>query len=371
MRFRHQLHIGLDDLDAVIYGTAILASGGGGDPYLGRLILLQALQKYGTTTLLDPAKVKNHSLVIALGAVGAPTVALEKFPNLHALAGAVAKLEQHLQRKVDALVAAEAGGLNAILPIALGLKLGLPVIDADGMGRAFPKGNMMTYGIYGGHAAPLSIVDDHMNAVIIEADDNRKAEELSRRVVDGMGGIAMGAIYPMSGTFFKTAAVPGTITLSRDLGRAALTASREKRDPIDAMIGYFKHGRKDARYAARLFTGKITGGLPQTKGGFVQGTVELEDAKSSENCTISFQNENLIVHIGDRVIALVPDIITILDQDTGDAITTENLRYGQRVAVFGLAAPDILRTPEALEHVGPRAFGIDLDYRPIESLTGE
>ncbi len=370
MRFGRQLRIGLNDLDEVIYGTAILASGGGGDPYLGRLILMQALQKHGPATLLDPAKVNNRWLVVALGAIGAPTVALEKFPGLTALAGAVERIEQHLQRKVDALVAAEAGGLNAVLPIALGLRLGLPVIDADGMGRAFPKGDMMTFGIYGGRAAPVIVVNDHMNAVIVDADDNRAAEELGRNAVVAMGGLAMGAIYPMSGKFFKSAAIRGTISLSRDIGRAALAASREKRDPIDAIIGYFHNQRKKARYAAKLFTGAVTRCQPKTGGGFVRGAIDLENSISGETCAIEFQNENLIVRIDGRIAALVPDIITILEEDMGDAITTENLRYGQRVTVFGLAAPDLLRTSAALEVVGPRAFGIDLDYRPIEVLKG-
>lgn len=363
------MRIGLDDLDEVIYGTAILASGGGGDPYLGRLTLMQAFQKYGPATMLDPARVNNRWLVVALGAVGAPTIALEKFPGLTALAGAVARLEKHLGRKVDALVAAEAGGLNAVLPIALGLRLGLPVIDADGMGRAFPKSDMMTFGIYGGRAAPIAVVDDHMNSVIVDTDDNYAAEKLSRSAMIGMGGLAMAVIYPMSGKFFKTTAIRGTLTLSRDIGRAALAATREKRDPIDAIIRYFRKRRKYARYAAKLFTGAITRHTPKTGGGFVRGTIQLENSNNGETCAIEFHNENLIARIGERVAALVPDIITILDEDTGDAITTENLRYGQRVTVFGLAAPEILRTPEALAHVGPRAFGIDLDYRPIETLT--
>ena len=370
MWFGHQLRIGPDELDEVIYGAAILASGGGGDPYQGRLILMQALQKHGPATLLDAARVNNRWLVVALGAVGAPTIALEKFPSLTALANAVRQLEKHLGRKVDALVAAEAGGMNAVLPIALGLRLGLPVINADGMGRAFPKSDMMTFGIFGGRATPMVVADDHMNTVIVDADDNRMAEDLGRRAVVGMGGLAMGVIYPMSGKFFKTAAIRGTITLSRDIGRAALAASREKRDPIDAIIGYFRNQRKNARYAAKLFTGAITRHQPKTGEGFVRGEIEVTNNDSGGICAIEFQNENLIVRIGGRIAALVPDIITILDEDTGDAITTENLRYGQRMTVFGLAAPDILRTPEALEHVGPRAFGIDRDYRPIETLMG-
>ena len=36
-----------------------------------------------------------------------------------------------------------------------------------------------------------------------------------------------------------------------------------------------------------------------------------------------------------------------------------------RVTVLGIPAPAQLRTPRALEYVGPRAFGYDMDFRPL------
>ena len=37
----------------------------------------------------------------------------------------------------------------------------------------------------------------------------------------------------------------------------------------------------------------------------------------------------------------------------------------QRVTVIALPAPPILLTPKGIEHVGPRAFGYDLDFRSV------
>lgn len=36
-------------------------------------------------------------------------------------------------------MAAEVGGANSFEPLVVGAKVGLPVLDADGMGRAFPE----------------------------------------------------------------------------------------------------------------------------------------------------------------------------------------------------------------------------------------
>jgi DUF917 family protein len=62
----------------------------------------------------------------------------------------------------------------------------------------------------------------------------------------------------------------------------------------------------------------------------------------------------------------VPDLIMNLELETGEPITTEMLRYGQRVAVIGLPVHDLMKTPRALEIVGPAAFGYpDLTFKPL------
>ncbi|MGN6380558.1 MAG: S-methyl thiohydantoin desulfurase domain-containing protein [Gaiellales bacterium] len=68
------------------------------------------------------------------------------------------------------------------------------------------------------------------------------------------------------------------------------------------------------------------------------------------------------------MLATVPDIITVLDSETAHAVHTERLRYGQRVSVVAFPCDPIWRTPRGLELAGPRAFGYDLDYIPVEQL---
>jgi DUF917 family protein len=67
--------------------------------------------------------------------------------------------------------------------------------------------------------------------------------------------------------------------------------------------------------------------------------------------------------------AMVPDIITVIDTHTGAPIHTERLRYGQRVTALAFPCQQIWRTSRGLALAGPRAFGYDFDYTPIEQLT--
>ncbi len=69
-----------------------------------------------------------------------------------------------------------------------------------------------------------------------------------------------------------------------------------------------------------------------------------------------------------KVLACVPDLISVVETDTGEPIPTEEVRYGLRVSVLGIPASPMLTTPEALSVVGPQAFGYpeeDVTFTPI------
>jgi DUF917 family protein len=160
--------------------------------------------------------------------------------------------------------------------------------------------------------------------------------------------------------------VPGTITLAHDLGAAVLAARYEHRNAVRAVL--------DVMGGQLLFTGKITDVTRRLVGGFARGVVAVEGtgANSGRSIAIDFQNENLIVRddAGD-VLAVVPDLICIVDEETAAPITTEILRYGLRVAVLGIPAPEQLRTASALAAVGPKAFGYqDVELAPLPGTFG-
>jgi DUF917 family protein len=52
-------------------------------------------------------------------------------------------------------------------------------------------------------------------------------------------------------------------------------------------------------------------------------------------------------------VIMVPDLIINLELDTGEPITTEVLRYGQRLAVIGLPVHDLMKTPRSARNRRP------------------
>ena len=57
--------------------------------------------------------------------------------------------------------------MNSMLPIAAAARLGLPLVDADGMGRAFPELQMVTFTMGGVSATPMALVDEKGNSAIL------------------------------------------------------------------------------------------------------------------------------------------------------------------------------------------------------------
>ena len=46
-------------LDDIALGAAVLGTGGGGDPYIGKLMAKAAIERNGPVTMLDPSEVDD------------------------------------------------------------------------------------------------------------------------------------------------------------------------------------------------------------------------------------------------------------------------------------------------------------------------
>lgn len=360
--------IDVADLDDIAAGAAILGTGGGGDPYIARLLARQALREYGPVTLVDPDEVPDDAAVFPVGMMGAPTVMVEKLPSGEQAAAAVEALAGFLGRTPTHVTCTEIGGLNALLPFVAAARLGLPVVDADGMGRAFPELQMVMPSVFGVSASPMSITDEKGNRGIFDTQDNIWAERLARTATVEMGCRATISLYAMSGAQARETLVLRTVSLSARVGATQREARAAHEDPVAAVVAELG-GRE-------LFSGTIVDVGRRTVGGFARGTATLAGvphgsseppASRTHTAILEFQNENLVLTVAPAdggvgaVLATVPDLVCTVEADTGTAVTTEMLRYGQRVRVFAAPCDPRWSSPAGLALVGPRYFGYDLD----------
>jgi DUF917 family protein len=360
-------HLTRENLVDLAVGAAFLGTGGGGNPYVGRLMAQQCLDEGLEITLLSPDELDDAALVIPTAMMGAPTVLVEKIPSGDEAIASLRALEAELGRKAVATMPIEIGGINSTIPLVVGARLGLPIVDADGMGRAFPQLEMETFGVYGVPAAPLVVSNEYGETSLIRSDDNRMVEWIARGVTIRMGGCAYIAEYAMSGADVKRTAIPGTLSLAISIGRCLREAKDRHKNPIEALLELLPDTLYS--YGRVIFKGKIVDLTRETRNGFSIGRLRIAGSDPwSGDMGIEIQNENLIARVNGEVKAIVPDLICIMDSESAEPITTESLRYGQRVTVVAVSVPAIMRTPEALAVFGPRAFGLDEPFTPIESL---
>ena len=347
------------DLDSIAIGAGILGTGGGGNPYIGQLRARQAIQRWGPVNVLAPEELPEDARVVCVGGIGAPTVGIEKVRDLQSY-HALRAIEDYTGEKATALISNEIGGSNSVEPLIPAAMAGLPVVDADGMGRAFPEFQMKTFFVYGVPCCPMAIADEKGNSVVIRETINPAwAERLARSITVQMGCVACYAVAPMTAEQVRLTAVPNTLSLARDLGNAVKRARTGGRDPLDAIL--------DTCPGEVLFNGKVVDLDRRTTAGFARGTLTIDglDAFTGERMVIEFQNENLIARRDGQIVCTVPDLICAVATDVGEPVTTELMRYGLRVTILGFPAPELWTTPEGLAVAGPRAFGYEVDYTPL------
>ena len=356
--------IGIEDIDDIALGSSLLGSGGGGDPYMGRLEAIAAIKEHGPVTLLDVDEVPDEWTVAPICGVGAPSVSLEKGTNGIEYPKVRAMMERMLGKKLDAFLLSEAGGMNSMVPISAAARAGMPLINADGMGRAFPGIQQDTFSLNGVSTNPFVIADEKGNCTVLYTINNDWTEEIGREITSASGGQVTTLASPMTGKKMKTSVVVGTVDYAQKLGRIIRTASNQ-----DNPEEYFL--RESGAY--RFFKGKIADVLRETREGFNFGKAVLEGIgeDKGKRAIVEFQNENIYAEVDGVIAATVPDLICMVDSATFVPVTTENLKYGKRVLVVALPCDPAWRTPGGLELAGPRWFGLDVDYRPLEECYAE
>lgn len=343
----------------IAYGATVLGTGGGGDPYLGTLAALEAVRRHGPVRLVDADELPDDAVVAFPFLVGSPLPFLEKLAIGPELGRVHAALERFLGRPVDAVMSAEVGGANSTLPMALAARVGVPVVDGDLIGRAYPEIQLSVLTLHGIAASPVVLGDEHGNVVVVEAVTNHWAERLARSTSVCFGAICVAIGYPIDGRAAKTLTIRGTIGFAEQIGVALREAREQKHDGLAAV--------QEASAGTVIFRGKIVDVERRTRDGWALGEARLagSEADIGSELLLRFQNENLVALRDGEVVAGVPDLITVLNVETGAAITTEQLRYGTRVAVLVIACHPIWRTAQGLALAGPAHWGYQHTYVPF------
>jgi DUF917 family protein len=322
-----------NDLPILAKGAAILGSGGGGNPKVLLDLVHHQMSQHGDVSIISTDELPDNCLIVPIAFVGAPLISMEKIPSMKIFTALYEKIRKDFPTQQIVLMPAEIGGCNALTPFMLASKYGLPILDADLIGRAFPKLNMCKPAILDYQADPTYLTDFHGNAITLHPQKIDALEDMVREVVVRFSSTAIIATFILTRDHTDKV-IPGSISRSLELGKNAL--------PLNTI---------------QLARGYINDIHHQLAGGFLTGHAVIKTAQ--HDIKIYFQNEFLLAKHKNETIAASPEIIAIIDAKSGIVITTESLQFGIEVILLKIPAPDFWLSPQALPVVHPNVFNLE------------
>lgn len=164
----------------------------------------------------------SSDLIADVGFMGAPTVSHELLSSGQECAQAVSTLERHLSKRIGGVYSGEIGGSNGLMGLIVAANKGVPCIDADGLGRAFPCLNHTLAFIHGFPAAPACLCDIHGETVMCTSATVSSAQELEdvfRKECIKRGLIVGVCLPPMTGAEVMQYALPNSLSRAWFLGK--------------------------------------------------------------------------------------------------------------------------------------------------------
>ena len=363
----------MQDCEDLIRGCLFMGTGGGGPAEDGREAFTAALEEGLEIEWVDVDDIPDDAWTVTCYGMGtiAPTSpeTQEEIARLglvdrlgqRSMEVAVREMEEHAQVKVGAIVPSELGPSSTPVPLVTGARLGIPVVDGDYAGRAVPEEMQGTPYLYDKAGWPFTSVDRWGNVSIVkEACSLHMMERIGKMLSVAAYGECDMAAYLLAAGEMKEIVVRNTLTKSLDLGRTIRQASEHGEDPVVASLEFTG--------GWLLFEGEVVGKQWEDREGYMFGTTYIEGNGEFQGQTfrVWFKNENHVSWLGDEPFVTSPDLIVVVDRRSGEGITNTLLQAGQEVAVIGVRGLEAFRSERGLGGAGPRYFGFDIDYVPIE-----
>ena len=370
------------DCEDFVRGLCFMATGGGGRLQTGLELLLDQLERGREIKWVDVDSLDESTwtaTVAGMGGRGGPGDAAEelaglgcveeKYGPLGRMVAAVRALEDERGIRVEAIVPVEIGASNVPAPVAAAMELGVPVVDGDyAGGRAIPEVPQTIPEVRGVDVTPMSFVTRWGDvAVLKETVSTAMADRLGRQIcVAARGGVGV-SCYLLQARQAKEVMARGTLTKALEVGRAIRLAQEQGADPVAVATKQVD--------GWLLFVGEVTGSevADEESHAFGLGSYELTGRGRFEGreFRIWYKNEYHISWLDGEPFITSPDALIMVHLADGEPAISYDFSVGDRVAVIGRRAHEMYRTERGVELLGPRHFGFEFEYVPIEDRLGE
>jgi DUF917 family protein len=280
------------------------------------------------------------------------------------VAEAIKELSNYLDIEFGCLVPCEVGPGAFSDALIAAARLGMVVVDGDYSGRAAPEEMQATYCLHDNQQPIFASVDAWGTRIIAkDAGNVHMTERLAKHLALAAFGLTAVANTPLRADEMKETIVHGTLSKSMRIGKEIRRARDEGQDLFDAALAVAN--------AWRLFEGEVASWKIEDRGGYSYGRTRLSGIGefSGQELEVWFKNENHISWLDDEPWICSPDLLTLVYKKDGRGPSNSEIRVGDTLVAIGMRGDPAFRSARGLELAGPRHFGFDIDYVPIEELV--
>jgi DUF917 family protein len=365
----------IEDCENLLEGALWLGTGGGGSYQEGLELLQEVLDESLCLGWVNLEDISDDVWTVTVGLHGSiAPLSTEILDEIHNeglteatdewyLVKAVKELSVSLGLEFGCVVPSELGPDSVAIPLAVGARLDVPVVDGDYIGRAVPEETQSTYCLYGKQSNLFAGVDRWGNSVFVKkAVNTHSLERMAKMLaVASYGDIAV-ATTPLIAEEMKRIIVPGTLSQCLKIGQAIRHARKNGDDPISAAL--------EEVSGWRLFEGRVAQLETEDRDGYYFGNVHIEGQgkHDGQRLQVWFKNENQVTWLNGEPWVCSPDLVSLVYQGNGRGIYNAELKQDDDVVVIGIRGLDCFRTQKGLALAGPRHYGYDIEYIPIEAL---
>jgi DUF917 family protein len=365
-----------------VRGLCFMATGGGGSRDVGLKALLDQLGAGRNIDWVSADSLPDSAwTAVVAGMGGRPaeggdeeTLARlgctrEQHDYLGMLVAAVLALQDSVGVTVQAIVPVEIGADNVPVPMAAAMELGLPVVDGDyAGGRAIPELSQTIPEIRAVPICPMSFVTRWGDVLILRTSvSTAMADRIGRMVNLASYGEIACSCYLMQIREVKEVLASGTLSEALRVGRVIRQARDAEGDPVAQAV--------KAVDGWLLFEGEITDAeiADEESYAFGLGSYLLRGSRNTQGHSfrIWYKNEYHMSWMDGRPFVTSPDSMIMVDLETAEPALSFDFSVGDKVAVIGRRGHQVHRSPEGVKVLGPRHFGFDVHYVPIEDRVKE
>ena len=350
----------------LVLGGKFLASGGGGNTGLLTQRLKEFFDTDGQVQLMEVSDLKDSDYYSTICIIGSAAFADENPYINTSYIEMIKQLKSITGKQYHGIFPIEAIDVNILCALHGAAILDYPLIDADVMSRAFPELQMTTFHINNMPCNPCIFQKPHGETTVMFEDDTFLLELSIRDELYESGGMGFVTGYSYNGKALKNILIPGTVTFAKLVGDAIMNANNYNSllTKLISICNNSVYGK-----CIELFKGKVKDIKHiEHMGGWNNIHFSGIDDYKKNTFSVFANNENLIGFRNNEIAVMVPDIITFFDLSILEPVQNDKLKPDMEVAIIGLPAPIILRTPKALEVVGPQSLGYKTKYRSLEQL---